>query len=47
MHWGLPVIVSIESVDFGSSESESGASVSSTTLAWASEKSLSGSWMSS
>ena len=47
MHWGLPVTVSIELVDFGSSESESGASVSSTTLAWASEKSPSGSWMSS
>ena len=47
MHWGLPVTVSIESVDFGSSESESGASVSSTTLAWASEKSPSGFWMSS
>ena len=45
MHWGLPVTVSIESVDFGSSESESGASVSSTTLAWASEeRSPSGSW---
>ena len=33
MHRGLPVVVSIESVDFGSSESEFGASVSSTILA--------------
>ena len=47
MYRGLPVVVSIESVDFGSSESDFGASVSSTTLAWASEKSPSGSWMSS
>ena len=47
MHRVLPVLVSIELVDFGSSESEFGASVSSTTLAWASEISLSGSWMSS
>ena len=47
MHRGLPVVVSIESVDFGSSESEFGASVSSTILAWASEKSPSGSWVSS
>ena len=38
--------MSIESVDFGSSESEFGASVNSTTLAWALEKSPSGSWMS-
>ena len=38
MYRGLPVLVSIELVDFGSSESEFGASVSSTTLAWASEK---------
>ena len=37
----LPVLVSIESVDFGSSESEFGALVSSTVLAWASEESLS------
>ena len=47
MHRGLPVVVSIESVDFGSSESEFGASVSSTILARASEKSPTGSWMSS
>ena len=47
MHQGLPVVVSIESVDFGSSESEFGASVSSTILARASEKSPTGSWMSS
>ena len=40
-------MVSIESVDFGSSESEFGASVNSTMLAWASEISSSGSWMSS
>ena len=38
--------MSIESVDFGSSESEFGASVNSTALAWALEKSPSGSWMS-
>jgi len=44
---GLPVLMSIESVDFGSSEMEFGASVSSTILAWASEKSPSESWMSS
>ena len=47
MHGGLPVVVSIESVDFGSSESEFGTSVNSTTLAWASEISPSSSWMSS
>jgi len=39
--------MSIKSVDFGSSESEFGASVSSTILAWASEESPSGSWLSS
>ena len=44
---GLPVLMSIESVDFGFSESKFGASVSSTILAWASEKSPSESWMSS
>ena len=33
MHRGLPVVVSIESVDFGSFKSEFGASVNSTTLA--------------
>ena len=44
---GLPVLLSIKSVDFGSSESEFGASISSTILAWASEKFPSGSWMSS
>ena len=43
----LPVVLSIESVDFGSSESEFGTSVNSTMLAWASEMSPSGSWMSS
>ena len=40
-------MVSIEPVGFGSSESEFGTLVISTVLAWASEKSLSGSWMSS
>ena len=47
MHQSLPVLMSIKSVDFGSSESEFGASVSSTILAWASEESPSGSWLSS
>ena len=48
IHQGLPVVVvSMESVDFGSSESEFRASVSSTILAWASEKSMSGSWINS
>ena len=47
IHRGLPVVVSLESVDFGSSESEFGASVSSTILAWALEKSTSGSWINS
>ena len=47
MHRVLPVVVSIKSIDFGSSESEFGASVSSTMLAWASEISLSDSWISS
>ena len=47
MYRGLPVLMSIESVDFGSSESEFGASVSSTLLACASEKSPSESWISS
>ena len=43
----MPVVVFMESVDFGSSESEFGASVNSTMLAWASEISPSSSWMSS
>ena len=47
MHQSLSIVVSIESVDFGSSESEFGALVNSTTLAWASKISPSGSWMSS
>ena len=47
MHRGLPIEVSIKSVDFGSSEFEFGASVISTVLARALEKSPSGSWMSS
>ena len=47
MHRGLSVEVFIKSVDLGSSESKFGASVNSTMLAWASEISPSGSWMSS
>ena len=47
MHRVLLVVVSIKSIDFGSSELEFGASVSSTTLAWASEISPSDSWISS
>ena len=43
MYRGLPVLISIESVDFGSSESEFGVSISSTILAWASEESPFGS----
>ena len=39
--------MSMGSVDFGSSESEFGTSVNSTMLAWTSELSPSGSWMSS
>ena len=44
MHRGLPAVVSIESVGFGSSELEFGTSINSTILAWASEISPSGSW---
>ena len=47
MHQGLPIVVSMRSVGFDSSESEFGTSVNSTILAWASEKSPFGSWMSS
>ena len=47
MYRSLPVLMSKESVDFGSSEFKFGALVSSTILAWASEKSPSESWMSS
>ena len=47
MHRVLPIVVFMELVDFGSSESEFGASISSTTLARASEISPSGSWISS
>ena len=47
MHLVLPVLESIESVDFGSSESNFGTSVSSATLARASEISPSGSWINS
>jgi len=39
--------MSIELVDFESSESEFGASINSTMLAWALEKSPSSSWISS
>ena len=44
---GLPVLKSKESVDLGSSESKFGASVKLTMLAWASEKTPSGSEMNS
>ena len=47
MHRGLPLVVSIKSVSFGSSESEFGTSVNSAMLDWALEKSPSDSWMSS
>jgi len=47
MHRGLPLVASIELVGFGSSELEFGTSVNSTILAWASEISPSGSWISS
>ena len=46
MHWGFPSVASIESVGFGSSESEFETSFNSTKLAWALEISSSGSWMS-
>ena len=39
--------MSIELVDLGSSESKFGASVKLTMLAWASEKTTSGSWINS
>ena len=47
MHLGLPLVTSIESVDFDSSKSTFGTSVNSATLVWASEISPSGSWKSS
>ena len=47
MHRGLPLVGSEKSVGFGSSESKFVTSVNSTALTWASEKSPSGSWMSS
>ena len=47
MHRGLPVVVSIKSVDFGSSELEFGASINSTMSVGVLEKSPSVSWMSS
>ena len=47
MHRRLPLVESMGSLAFGSSESEFGALVNSTTLAWASKISPSDSWMSS
>ena len=48
MHRGLPVEVSMELVNWGSSESRFGISVNSAELTWAlEEKSPSGSWISS
>ena len=47
MLWGLPGVVSIGLVDWGSSELEFGASINSTTSAGVLEKSPSGSWKSS
>ena len=47
MHRGLPSVVSIKSVGFGSSGSGFGTLVNSATLAWTSEISPSGYWMSS
>ena len=46
MYQGLPLVTSIESVDFDSSESTFETSVNSTMLVWASEISPSGSWIS-
>ena len=45
MHRGLPLMTSIESVNFDSSETSFGTSVNSTTWVWASEIFPSGSWM--
>jgi len=47
MHWGLPSVESMVSLAFVSSESGFETSVNSTILAWASEISPSGSWISS
>ena len=47
MHRGLPSVVSMESVGFGSSESEFGASINSTTSVGVLEKYPSVFWMSS
>ena len=47
MHRGLPLEGSIESVDLGSSESEFGASINSTTSVGVLEKYPSVFWMSS
>ena len=47
MHRGLPSEMSMESVDFGSSESEFRASINSTTSVGALEKYSSGSLMNS
>ena len=46
MHQGLHSVASMGSLAFGPSESGFGTLVNSATLAWASEISLSGSWMS-
>ena len=46
MHRGLPSVVSMGSLAFGSSESGFGTSVNSAMLAWALEISPSGSWIS-
>ena len=47
MYRGLPSVASMGSLAFVSSEFGSGTSVNSATLAWASEISPYGSWMSS
>ena len=47
MHRGLPSVASIVLEGFGSSEFGFGTSVNSATLAWASEISPSGFWISS
>jgi len=47
MHRGLPLVMSIKSVNFGSSESKFETLVNSATMTWASEISSSDSWISS
>ena len=47
MHWGLPLVTSIESVNLDSFESKFGTSVNSATLVWTSEIYSSDSWISS